>query len=38
MAKDLHLSQDNNAEGSDWRPWIILTLLAIVIVVALLTY
>lgn len=39
MAEDLHLSSpENNAEQSDWRPWVILTLLAVVIVVALLSY
>lgn len=38
MEKHLHSSHQENMEVKDWRPWVILGLLAVVLAVALMTY
>jgi hypothetical protein len=38
MANNLHIREQETMETSDWRPWVILGLLAVVITFALFAY
>jgi hypothetical protein len=38
MEKHVHFSNQENMEASDWRPWVILGLLAVVLTIALISY
>lgn len=38
MDRHLHYAERENVEAKDWRPWVILGLLAVVITLALLSY
>ncbi len=38
MDRHLHYAERENMEAKDWRPWVILGLLAVVITFALLSY
>ena len=38
MEKSVHYSNQHDKESSDWRPWVILGLLAVVLIIALVSY
>jgi hypothetical protein len=38
MENTVHMSDRREKESQDWRPWVILGLLAVVITIALFTY
>ncbi len=38
MEKHVHFSNQENLEANDWRPWVILGLLALVLTIALINY